>query len=192
MRLLALCHTEMAGELAALRAAVSSATKSVLGHSPSVTFHMEVVDELTAEFQKMEDPCSWLERPITRIYNLLLGTPLGQARLADRLDEAIGQLRVELAPWWEADAELEALRTSATQVRDLVLGSTNRLSSLAMSMSVPVELLEGRIDAIAANGARWASHSALVAVVLHFPELEVLGSRRSADLTEDEAGILWT
>jgi hypothetical protein len=140
----------------------------------------------------MEDPCSWLERPIARIYNLLLGTPPGQARLADQLDEAIGQLRVELAPWWEADVELEALQTSATQVRDLVLGSTNGLSSLATSMSVPVELLEGRIDATAANGACWASHSALVAVVLHFPELEVLGSRRSADLTEDEAGIFWT
>jgi hypothetical protein len=52
MRLLALCHTEMVEELAALRAAVSTATKSVLGRSPSVTFHMEVVDELTAEFQK--------------------------------------------------------------------------------------------------------------------------------------------
>jgi hypothetical protein len=37
-----------------------------------------------------------------------------QARLANRLDEATGQLRVELAARWEANVELEAMRTSAT------------------------------------------------------------------------------
>jgi hypothetical protein len=37
MRLVALRHTEMAGELAAFRAAVSSIAESVLGRSPSDT-----------------------------------------------------------------------------------------------------------------------------------------------------------
>jgi hypothetical protein len=53
MRLAALRHTEMVGELAVLRAAVSSATKFVLGCSPSDTFRVEVEGELAAEFQKM-------------------------------------------------------------------------------------------------------------------------------------------
>jgi hypothetical protein len=58
---------------------------------------MEVVGELVAEFQKLEKQCSWLEQPTVRIYDLLLGPPPSRARLANRLDEATGQLRVELA-----------------------------------------------------------------------------------------------
>jgi hypothetical protein len=50
MRLAALRHTEMAGELAVLWAAVSSATESVLGRSPNNTFRLEVVGELAVEF----------------------------------------------------------------------------------------------------------------------------------------------
>jgi hypothetical protein len=52
MRLAALRHTEMVGVVAVLRAAMSTATESVLGCSPNNTFRMEVVDELPAEFQK--------------------------------------------------------------------------------------------------------------------------------------------
>jgi ABC-type amino acid transport substrate-binding protein len=51
-----------------------------------------------------------------------------------------------------------------------------------------VELLEGRIDAAAAN------RSVLVASLSHFPELkyemELLGSGRNADLTKDQADAL--
>jgi hypothetical protein len=50
MRLAALRHTEMAGELAVLWAAVSSTTESVLGRSPNNTFRLEVVGELAVEF----------------------------------------------------------------------------------------------------------------------------------------------
>jgi hypothetical protein len=46
----ALSHTEMAGETVVLQAVVSSATASVLGRSPTDTFHVEVVGELVAEF----------------------------------------------------------------------------------------------------------------------------------------------
>jgi hypothetical protein len=43
-------HTEMAGELAALRMMVSSTVEFALGRSPIETFWVEVVDELVAEF----------------------------------------------------------------------------------------------------------------------------------------------
>jgi hypothetical protein len=52
---------------------------------------------LTVEFQKVEGCRLKLEQPATRIYDLLLRPPPNQAWLADHLDEAIGQLREELA-----------------------------------------------------------------------------------------------
>jgi hypothetical protein len=79
MRLVDLRHPEMAGELNALRVVVSTTTESVLGHSPSDTFHMEVVSKLATKYQKMKDQCSRLGRPTARIYDLLLGSPPGQA-----------------------------------------------------------------------------------------------------------------
>jgi hypothetical protein len=54
----------------------------------------------------------------------------------------------------------------------------------------------GSIDAVAANGVRWAACSTLVAAVSHFSvldtELEVPGSERSVGLAEDEVDALWT
>jgi hypothetical protein len=50
MQFAALCHTELAGENAALQAMMSSAAESVLGCSPSNTSHAEVVGELVADF----------------------------------------------------------------------------------------------------------------------------------------------
>jgi hypothetical protein len=130
-----------------------------------------------------------------RICDLLLGPPSDRARLVNHMDEATEQLRLELATWWEADAWLEARRTSVARVRDLVLGSTVGPSSLAASMSMAAELLKGRIDTAAANGVYCGSRSTLVAAVLHFlelkTELEVLRSGCSADLIEDEVDVLW-
>jgi hypothetical protein len=143
----------------------------------------------------MEDQRSRLEWPTMRICDLLLGPPSGRARLVNHMDEATEQLRLELATWWEADAWLEARRTSVARVRDLVLGSTVGPSSLAASMSMAAELLKGRIDTAAANGVYCGSRSTLVAAVLHFlelkTELEVLRSGCSADLIEDEVDVLW-
>jgi hypothetical protein len=69
-------------------------------------------------------------------------------------------------------------------------------SSLAAPMSMVMELLEGRIDVVAANGVRWGSRSALVATVSHFLELktllEVLRPARNAYLKEDDEDALWT
>jgi hypothetical protein len=63
--------------------------------------------------QGLEERCSQLEWPGARFYDMLLGSPSSQARLANHLDEVIGQLCAELAARWEVDAELEALQTSA-------------------------------------------------------------------------------
>jgi hypothetical protein len=95
---------------------------------------------------------------------------------------------VELATWQEADAELEVLQTSTARVWDL-LGSVDGSSSLAASMSVVAELLEGWINAAPANGVRWGSHSMLVATVSQFL---VLRSGCNVDLTKDKVDALWT
>jgi hypothetical protein len=71
--------------------------------------------------------------------------------MADRLDEAVGQLRVELAVRWEVDAKPETLRTLVVRVWDLVMDNANGLSSLALSLSTVVELLKGRINTMTAN-----------------------------------------
>jgi hypothetical protein len=142
----------------------------------------------------MEDRHLWLEQHAARIYDLLLGLPPSRAWLGDHLDEAARQLRVELAARREADAGLEALRTSAVWVQDLVLGSVDGSSSLAAFMSTTMELLECWIDVAATNGVRRGSSSALVAIVSHFSELktelEVLKFGHSADLIEDETYAL--
>jgi hypothetical protein len=90
MRLAQLHQTEVAREFAALQTVVSSTTESLLGCLPGGTFRVEVVAKLTTEFQKMEDRCSWVERPAVRICDLLPAPPPGRAQLADGLDEAIG------------------------------------------------------------------------------------------------------
>jgi hypothetical protein len=48
-----------------------------------------------------------------RVCYLILVPPSGQAQLADQLEAATGWLGVEQATGREADAELEALRSSA-------------------------------------------------------------------------------
>jgi hypothetical protein len=55
MQLVTLCHTEMAGELAALYVVVYSAAESALGCSPNDTFRLEVVGELVAKFHRLEE-----------------------------------------------------------------------------------------------------------------------------------------
>jgi hypothetical protein len=93
------------------------------------------------------------------------------------------------------DTELEALRTLALRVWDLVLDNADGSSSLAASLSMVVQLLEGRANATAANGVHWGTRSALVAALLNFielePKLELLGFGRKADLMEDQADALW-
>jgi hypothetical protein len=65
-----------------------------------------------------------------------------------------GSLGAKLVARWEVDAELEALRTSVARVQDLVLNNIGKSSSLAASLSVVVELLEGQINTTTATGVR--------------------------------------
>jgi hypothetical protein len=67
---------------------------------PNETFRIEVTDVLVAKFWRLEDLCSRLEVPGTRIYDLLLRPPPGQACWADRLGEAIEQIDAELVAQW--------------------------------------------------------------------------------------------
>jgi hypothetical protein len=92
---------------------VSSTVESVLGHLPDETFWVDVVGKLVAEFWRLVEWCSQLEHHGARICDQLHGPPLGRARLANHLDEVVGQLGVELALRREADVELEALWTLA-------------------------------------------------------------------------------
>jgi hypothetical protein len=94
-----LCHTEMVGELVALWAVVSSTMEFTLGCSPDETLQVEVVGELVAKFQKVEEQHSRLEQPGMRICDLLVWPPTGQAWMGIHLDEVAGQLRVERATW---------------------------------------------------------------------------------------------
>jgi hypothetical protein len=73
--------------------------------------------------------------------------------------------------------------------------AANGLSSMATSLSTPVELLEGRVDATVTNKVRWGTRSALVFALSHIleldAELELLGSGRNTTLMEDQVDALW-
>jgi hypothetical protein len=77
-----------------------------------------------------------------------------------------------------------------------VLDKADRSSSVAASLSIAAELLEGRVDIAAANGVCWGTQSVLVATLSHFleleAELELLGSTRNANLMEDQLDKLLT
>jgi hypothetical protein len=187
MRIAALHHTKMAEQLVGLRVAVSSTAEFVFGCLRTEELQVEVADELVSEFRKLEEWQSRFEKPDVRVCNLILGSPFGQARLVNHLEEATIRLGAEDAARREADAELEALRTSATRVWNLVLERADGTSSLAVSLSSEVELLDDRIDTTVANGVHWGTRSTLVAVLSHIPELgtelELLGSKWNTDLT---------
>jgi hypothetical protein len=119
MRAAALRHIDMAMEVAALCAAVSSTVDLVLGHSPNETFWVEVMNELVAKFLRLEELSSRLEGPGRRIYDMLLGPPPSQARWADRLAEAAERLEAELSARRLVNAELGA-RPGAGQCRWIV------------------------------------------------------------------------
>jgi hypothetical protein len=127
-----------------------------------------------------------------RICNLLLGPSPSQACWADQLEDVAGRLEVAMARRHWANAELEALWASAALVWDCVLGDTSESSSLAASLARVVEEDENRINTAVANGVRWGTRFALVAVLSHFPELEpnleLFRSGQDTDLSDD---ALW-
>jgi hypothetical protein len=72
-------------------------------------------------------------------------------RLAHHLKEDIRRFQAELR---EADAKLEGMRTSTTQIRYLVLGGLIETSSLAVSLSSTMKLIKDYVDVVAANRVR--------------------------------------
>jgi hypothetical protein len=75
--------------------------------------------------------------------------------MGNRLAKATRRLEAELTARWLVDIELGALQTLATHIRDLVLGNADGPSSLAASLSILAELLNGQIDTAAAIGVHW-------------------------------------
>jgi hypothetical protein len=67
----------------------------------------------------------------------------------------------------------------------LVLERADMSSSLVESLSLVVELLEGYIDAAAANRVHWGTRPVLATALSHFSELgselELLGSGHNTD-----------
>jgi hypothetical protein len=108
MRIATVCHTEMAGQLATLWAAVSSTAQTVLRRSRTKAFWVNVVEGMIAEFQEQAKRHLCLKNSSMRICNVILGTPFNQVRLTDRLEEAIGQIQADQAkhrkatPNWRA------------------------------------------------------------------------------------------
>jgi hypothetical protein len=64
-----------------------------------------------------------------------------------------------------------------------------------VALSSIIEQIEGRVDAVAANGVHCRAWLALIAVLSHFPELELelelLRFGYNADLMKDEMEDLW-
>jgi hypothetical protein len=90
MQAAALNYAGAVRELITLRAAMSSATELVLGRSPGETSRVEVMNELTAKFQELEELSSRPNGSRARIYSLILVPSPSQARWADLLEEAAG------------------------------------------------------------------------------------------------------
>jgi hypothetical protein len=84
----------------------------------------------------------------------MLGPLPSWAWLTDHLDEVATWLKVEQVTQWEAEVELEDMRSSAVLVRDLVLGDVGGSSLMATSMFAVTEQLEGWIDAATTNRVR--------------------------------------
>jgi hypothetical protein len=154
------------------------------------------VGVMFTEFQEQAEWHLRLENSGVRICDLILGPSDFRVRLADRLEEAVGWLWVVQVEHQEPEANPKALWGSAARVRDLVLGGPTGTSSLAASLSLVLELIEGRVDATAANGVCWGAWSVLTTALSHFLELEIelelLGSGSNVDLTEGQLDALWT
>jgi hypothetical protein len=65
----------------------------------------------------------------------------------------------------EAVVKLRALQSSVARVWDLVLKRFDKTSSLVVSLSSATDLIEGHVNAVAANEAYWGARLALIATL---------------------------
>jgi hypothetical protein len=107
---------------------------------------------------KMVEQFTMLRAMVSFATESVLGrSPTKAFWLVDRLEEVIGQIRAEQVARRAADAELEALWSSATRVQSLTLERADGMSSLVTSLSLVAELIEDRIDVTDANGVCWGT-----------------------------------
>jgi hypothetical protein len=74
----------------------------------------------------------------------------GRDHLVARLEEAAWQVRV-------MQDKLQAFRSSATRILDLVLERSNETPFMVAAQSSTVEQIEGRVDAAATNRVHWGA-----------------------------------
>jgi hypothetical protein len=144
---------------------------------------------------KMVEQFTMLRAMVSFATESVLGrSPTKAFWLVDRLEEVIGQIRAEQVARRAADAELEALWSSATRVQSLALERADGMSSLVTSLSLVAELIEDRIDVTDANEVCWGTRLTLAATLSHFPklgtELDLLVFERNVDLTEVQVDSL--
>jgi hypothetical protein len=165
-------YTMVAIWIATLWVTVSLAAQFVLGGLPAEVYQVDVVGEMLAKLWERVERCLhlkdlWLHAWASRW--------LGPSSRLPR-----GGHRVMQDEHW-------ALQDSAARVQDMVLEGSNKISSLAASLSSAVDLIEGRVDAVVTNGVHWGAWLALTTALSHFPKLEhefdLLAFKYNADLT---------
>jgi hypothetical protein len=74
-----------------------------------------------------------------------------------------------------------------------VLERFSEAPSLAAALSLITDLIEGCVDAATANEVHWGARLVLTTILSHIAELEfeleLLGSRRNANLMKDEMEV---
>jgi hypothetical protein len=94
MRFAVAQHTKVAIQLSTLWAAMSLAAQSILRCLPIDVSQAGVVGEMVVQFWEQAEWYSCLEAIGLDVCDLVLGPVDGQARLAARLEEAVGRVRV--------------------------------------------------------------------------------------------------
>jgi hypothetical protein len=90
LRFVAARHTEVASQLSTLRATVSLAAQSIIGHLLIDIPQVGVVGEIVALFQEYANRCSCLKATGVGVYDLVLGPTGDRTDMAAHLEEIIG------------------------------------------------------------------------------------------------------
>jgi hypothetical protein len=110
---------------------------------------------MLAKFREQVEWCLCLKDSGLRVCDLILGPTNNRVRPTVCLEEAARRLLVMQDEHRKAVVELMALRSSATWVWDLVRKGSDEMSYLAASLSLVVDLVDGRVDTVAANEVHW-------------------------------------
>jgi hypothetical protein len=148
MRFAVAHHTQVVMRLSTLWEAVSLAAQSILGRLPIDVSKAGVVGEMVARFEERAEWCLCLETSGLRVCDFILGPTDGRVHLVTHLEDVVGQVQA-------MQDQHQALRNSVARIRAVVLERFSVTPSLAVALSPTTDLIEGHIDAVAANGAHW-------------------------------------